>query len=270
VERRERVRAGRRGDARRGRAPPDEAGRIRTIPDESGRFRTRPKNPRLAPDLERPARRLLSAVDMAPRRPSPLPAVLTLLIAAPPLAHAAPPAIEINGRPATERDRAVLADLSRASGQPTQPGRYWYDAATGAFGLWGGPTVGFVAAHLELGGRLPTNASGGGHGNLTGVFINGRELHPQDVLGLSMMMGVPVQRGRWWVDARGNAGAEGGPALFNIFMLARQNRAAGGGSYFRSGGGGDSTYVGQGCASVHGSLGTGDSKSAYSYYVGCD
>lgn len=194
---------------------------------------------------------------------------VVLLGAGPQLARAAPPEIEINGRPATEADRRVLADLARASGRPTRPGRYWYDAATGAFGLWGGPTVGFIASHLALGGRLPANASGGGRGELTGVFINGRELHPQDVVGLSMMMGVPVQRGRWWVDARGDAGVEGGPALFNIFALARQNRAAQG-SYFRSGRDGDSTYVGQGCASVHGHLGSGDSKSAYSYYVGCE
>ncbi len=32
---------------------------------------------------------------------------------------------------------------------------------------------------------------------------------------------MQVQRGRWWVDARGNFGAELGPPLGNLWALAR-------------------------------------------------
>jgi hypothetical protein len=62
---------------------------------------------------------------------------------------------------------------------------------------------------------------------LTGVFINGRELHPLDVQGLQQLIGQ-VLPGRWWVDAQGNYGLEGGPPLGNLMVLARANRSGGG------------------------------------------
>jgi len=97
-----------------------------------------------------------------------------------------------------------------------QDGTYWYDRFSGAWGLEGGPTVGWIMPGLELGGPLPADASRGN----TGVFINGRELHVQDVMAL--MQFVQVQRGRWWVDGRGYFGAEGGPVLGNLWTLAQQ------------------------------------------------
>ncbi|HET9156422.1 MAG TPA: hypothetical protein VFN91_07120, partial [Myxococcaceae bacterium] len=60
------------------------------------------------------------------------------------------------------------------------PADYWYDRMTGAWGIRGGPTRGFVLPNVDLGGRLAADASGGG----TQVFINGRELHPDDVANL--------------------------------------------------------------------------------------
>jgi hypothetical protein len=50
-----------------------------------------------------------------------------------------------------------------------------------------------------------------------------------------------VYPGRYWVDAQGNAGFEGGPALVNLLVLARARAARGGGggaysAYTRSGG----------------------------------
>jgi hypothetical protein len=63
---------------------------------------------------------------------------------------------------------------------------------------------------------------------LTGVFVNGRELHPLDVIGLQGLIGQ-VWPGRWWVDAQGNYGVEGGPTLGNLMVLARANRSRGGG-----------------------------------------
>jgi hypothetical protein len=95
-------------------------------------------------------------------------------------------------------------------------GTYWYDRVSGAWGLEGGPTAGWIMPNLDLGGPLPADAS---HGN-SGVFINGRELHQQDVAALTQI--TPVYPGRWWVDASGSFGAEGGAALGNLWLLARQ------------------------------------------------
>lgn len=112
---------------------------------------------------------------------------------------------------------ATLSALEQAGAPRIPDGRYWYDPLCGAWGLEGGQARGFVLAGLRLGGPLPADISGGG----TGVFINGRELHPLDVQGLQQLVG-PVQRGRYWVDAQGNAGLEGGPVLVNLFQLASQ------------------------------------------------
>ncbi len=100
-------------------------------------------------------------------------------------------------------------------------GFYWYDQVSGAWGMQGGPTVGFTQPHLELGGKLRPDASSGN----TGVFINGRELHQQDVLALRQLTPYVIP-GRYWVDPRGIGGYEGGPPVFDLRSLAR---AAGGG-----------------------------------------
>jgi hypothetical protein len=106
---------------------------------------------------------------------------------------------------------------------PIQDGAYWYDRLTGAWGAQGGPTVGFIHAGLNLGGQLRADASKGN----TGVWINGRQLHIQDVLGLQRI--VPyVLPGHYWMDAQGSFGYEGGPILGNIWLLAQANRGAGG------------------------------------------
>ena len=97
---------------------------------------------------------------------------------------------------------------------------FWYDNRTGAAGLWQGPTLGVLPAGLELGGTMPANCSGG----RTGVFINGREIHPTDVMTLSSFM--LVFPGRYWADANGNFGFEGGPALANLYLLAANRQPA--------------------------------------------
>src|SRR6516162_5085404 len=94
------------------------------------------------------------------------------------------------------------------------------DARTGAAGRWAGPTLTFLPAGLDLAGPLPAEASGGGSGQLTAVFINGRELHPVDVAMMQQLVGQ-VWPGRWWVDGQGNFGLEGGPPMGNLVSLAR-------------------------------------------------
>ena len=112
---------------------------------------------------------------------------------------------------------ATVAELERVGGARIPDGRYWYDAACGAWGLEGGYTRGFIAPGLPLGGPLPADISGG----TTGVYINGRQLPQEDLLALSRLTG-PVQPGRYWLDAQGNAGLEGGPAITNLRVLAAQ------------------------------------------------
>ena len=112
-------------------------------------------------------------------------------------------------------------------------GDFWYDKVSGAWGLEGGPTLGVTTPGINLGGTLQADASRGN----TGVFINGRQLPTQDVLGLQQIS-VPVAQGRWWVDHTGNAGIEGNPVpICNLFQFSRGR----GGAYQRSTAGG---YIG--------------------------
>ncbi|MGE0158640.1 MAG: hypothetical protein AB7T31_04460 [Gemmatimonadales bacterium] len=125
------------------------------------------------------------------------------------------------------------ADILQAlaqNGIQVAPGDYWYDATSGLFGLMGGPGLGFTMPALQMGGPLAADASGGGSGTLTGVFVNGRELHPQDVAALSTL--GPVYPGRYWLRFDGWYGIEGGQPLGNLIMLAQQ--ASGGAGYNRS------------------------------------
>lgn len=100
-------------------------------------------------------------------------------------------------------------------------GDYWYDKVSGAWGYRGGPAMGQILPFLNLGGPLKANVSGGN----TNVFINGRELHILDVRALQQI--TIVIPGRYWCDAYGNMGFEGGPALTNLYLLADAARSNG-------------------------------------------
>jgi hypothetical protein len=146
--------------------------------------------------------------------------------------------ITFNGGALDERGRRVLEQLELLGGARLPDGDYWYDALSGAAGRWGGPAATLVLPGLPLGGRLPPQASGGGNGRLTGVFVNGRELHPYDVRALIATYGQ-VWPGRWWVNALGDFGPEGGPPIGN---LRRAAAAARGGSWLRGGGAGSNSF----------------------------
>jgi hypothetical protein len=180
--------------------------------------------------------------------------------------------LQFNGHAATAQDLEILGQLEARWGVRLPDGAYWYDNASGAAGPWGGPMGGLVPAGLGLGGTLPAEASGGGGGNLTGVFVNGRELHPLDVSRLQAMVGQ-VYQGRWFVDAYGNFGQEGGMVLGNLIQIAQQSRKSGGGgggdSYYRSDSNG-SAFVGGGCVSVSTKSSPSVSTPDISYYsAGC-
>ena len=144
---------------------------------------------------------------------------------------------QTTGRRAVFINRARLPEdtlrlLERTFQTSVPDGRYWYDQLSGAWGIEGGPTRGFTIPNLPIGGRLAADISGGG----TGVFINGRELHPGDVQALQQLVG-PVMPGRYWFDAKGNTGYEGGPAIANLRVLAMQLYRQNGGVGQNYGGG---------------------------------
>lgn len=133
---------------------------------------------------------------------------------------ASPPAaaVTINGR---VLDAADLRRAETAYRLRIPAGRYWYDRVLGAWGAEGGPTMGFLGAGLDLGGPLPAHASGGG----TGVFVNGRELHPYDLMALQQITG-PIIPGRYFITADGLAGPEGGSPQWNLAQMAAQSAGA--------------------------------------------
>jgi hypothetical protein len=141
-------------------------------------------------------------------------------------------------------DPVTIAALERAYRTRLLPGSYWYDSRSGLWGDEPGPAKGQIAPGLRLGGALSPRASVGHGAGITGVFVNGRELHPQEVVYLQRLYGQVVPA-RYWLDARGIGGYEGGPAAFDL--RARAIALQGGPGYNRRGPGGNTGSDGQ-CA----------------------
>jgi len=154
--------------------------------------------------------------------------------------------ITINGAPLARVPAQTLAQLEATYHVTLPDGRYWYDPVNGGFGVWGQPAAALLPAGLDLGPRLPRNASNGN----SGVFINNRELQVGEVQFLSLLVGVQWQRGRYYIDAYGNAGLEGGPVLVNLVQVAQQRAQA------ASGGGG-------GRQDVHVTTGFGENQTQF-------
>lgn len=137
-------------------------------------------------------------------------------------------AVWVNGTPLAP---AAVAALESAYRTRIVPKRYWYDRRSGLWGPQGGPATGQIAPGLELGGPLDPRASVGDLVGVTGIFINGREIHPVERDRLRQLLGS-TQRGRYWLRADGTVGFEGGPPRFNLFAVARRRQ---GRSYTRRG-----------------------------------
>ncbi|MEO0857950.1 MAG: hypothetical protein AAFY55_13985 [Bacteroidota bacterium] len=160
-------------------------------------------------------------------------ALAGVLLIASPVAAQSKRAITINGQPIPT---ATLQALEAQAQTRIPEGRYFYDALSGAWGYENGPVAGFTVPGLPLPGPMPANISAMG----TGTFINGRELHPQDVTSLRHLLGE-VHTGRFWMDAWGNFGPEGQGALGNVVAIAQQR-----GVLNRGGGQGGSAYASDG------------------------
>jgi len=121
----------------------------------------------------------------------------------------------VNGLVLDAQGLAVVEALETQYHVHVPDGRYWYDPLVGLWGREGEGTSGLIPPGLALGGALRADASGGS----TGVFVNGRELAPVEVAYLSRCVAVPM--GRYWLDAQGIAGAEGGPPLVDLVAACR-------------------------------------------------
>lgn len=136
--------------------------------------------------------------------------------------------VAINGRALSPNEVAALS--SRLG--PIQPGRYWYDARAGIWGYAGGPMVGHLPPGLPL-GAMPPHISYRG----TNVYVNGRELHPLEVRLLMDLYGSVIP-GRYWLDANGVGGFEGGPAIYNLHRQIQTRYGRSSGSVYSPGIGG--------------------------------
>jgi hypothetical protein len=134
--------------------------------------------------------------------------LIVMLGFAPQDASAQQDAILINGQPLTAEEVAYY-------GVDLAPGRYWYDQVSGLWGIEGGPSVGQIMAGVPLGGPLQPDASMSD----TGVFINGREIHIDELAVLLQMFGE-VPPGRYWLGADLVGGIEGQAASFDLNAAA--------------------------------------------------
>jgi len=124
----------------------------------------------------------------------------------------------------------TLTALQRIYPVPIQPGRYWYDAVSGAYGADGGPVAGQMSPGLRLGGPLPADASRG----TSRVFINGRQLTDGEKSYMEQACQTPVVPGRYWVNAHGLGGIEGGAVTFNLALCGPPPGQRTGGSSTRT------------------------------------
>lgn len=136
-------------------------------------------------------------------------------------------------------DTVALEEMESQNDLPIADGRYWYDVNTGAWGVEGGPTAGLIFPDLPLPTPMPPDISGGG----TGIFINGREIHPLDQQALYQLFGVTYQ-GDFWMDAQGNIGYVGGPVIANVLQASQAAQSGGAGGSATHGY--DSTYGARG------------------------
>ncbi|MEO0574157.1 MAG: hypothetical protein AAF004_01750 [Pseudomonadota bacterium] len=142
------------------------------------------------------------------------------------------PAISVNAEKLSADDIQAL----KARYGAVYAGDYWYDPISGLYGHINGAPMGQLHPGLRIGGPLAASASGGGTGAVTGVFINGREAHPDELRFYQRLFGR-VLPGRYWMNALGIGGFEYMPASFNVRQAMAQSR-----SRARSGGRG-SVYM---------------------------
>jgi hypothetical protein len=164
----------------------------------------------------------------------------------------------INGKTLTADQRT---EFTRIYGTRPLGGNFWYDPASGLWGVVGREAFGVLRPGHAYGTLSPTASAG-----TTGVFINGRQINLAEAMYIKSLLGSVVP-GRWWLDgATGNFGLEGNQMpVGNLFAIAKAAQSRGG-TYYYNNGMGQSAAIMQGCAS--GTTGTGDNK--VDYIIGCE
>lgn len=155
----------------------------------------------------------------------PLLSLCALVVASSPVARASPSgtsAVRVNG---VRLSPAQRGRLGRLIGTRIPPGRYWYDRRSGLYGEMGGPALGQLRPGLPVPGELSARASRGRAGRATGIFWNGREVHPKEAALWATLVG-PAARGRFWLAPNGTFGQVGGPPLGNLGQLYAMRASA--------------------------------------------
>ncbi|OWM88158.1 hypothetical protein CDL15_Pgr003570 [Punica granatum] len=99
--------------------------------------------------------------------------------------------VSINGHVVPD---SLVGGAEKLAG-PIQPGDYWYDFRAGFWGAIGGPCLGIIPPFIEeFNYPMAEDCAGG----TTGVIVNGRELHQQD-LDLLSSRGLPTGRDRSYI-----------------------------------------------------------------------
>ncbi len=129
-------------------------------------------------------------------------------------------AIVVNGQALSAETVRQLQQLYPVA---IPPGRYWYDAISGAWGRDGEPIAGQMLAGLSLGGPLMATASRGS----SGVFINGRQITDGEKAYIERLCQTPVAPARYWIMSTGIGGFERGPAFFNLAQCPGAQQSSG-------------------------------------------
>ena len=133
-------------------------------------------------------------------------------------APTAPPAegrrVRFNARELDQTGWAVLQQIEAATRSHIPDGDYWYDPPCGAAGMWGGPALAFLPAGLPLGGgRAGPGLRRRQRPGLRRLGQRPRAAPSATSRCLRRSTVCAPQPGRYWVDAAGNAGYEGGPRV---------------------------------------------------------
>ncbi len=103
-----------------------------------------------------------------------------------------------------ELSSAQAAAIKKVFGVDVDGRRFWYDRVFGAWGYIGLPPAGRLRPNIPFAAEMPEDASGGG----TDVVVNGRILHPTEVVYLRQQYGYVIP-GRYYLWPDGTYGFEG-------------------------------------------------------------
>ncbi|MFI5308687.1 MAG: hypothetical protein ACHQ53_15115, partial [Polyangiales bacterium] len=131
--------------------------------------------------------------------------------------------VYVNGARLGEPD---LRELDVRVERRPEPGKYWYDAKSGLWGLIGHGASGLTAPRLRASPLAQDAASG-----TTGVVVNGRELNGTELAALASLLAwpsseLPNYAGRYALDDHAGLYGPANRYLGNLTALAAKSPAA--------------------------------------------